>query len=66
MEHRIGDARIVRLIQKWLRAGIFEEGAVTVSDRGTGQGSVASPLLANIYLHYAFDPFSGALPHDAT
>ena len=38
--------------QKWLRAGILEDGAVTVSDRGTGQGSVASPLLANIYLHY--------------
>jgi RNA-directed DNA polymerase len=58
--------RIVRLIQKWLRAGILEDGAVTVSDRRTGQGSVASPLLANIYLHYVFDPFSGALPHDAT
>jgi RNA-directed DNA polymerase len=41
--------------QKWLRAGILEDGAVTVSDRGTGQGSVASPLLANIYLHYVFD-----------
>jgi group II intron reverse transcriptase/maturase len=66
VEHRIGDTRIVRLIQKWLRAGILEDGAVTVSDRGTGQGSVASPLLANIYLHYVLDPFSGALPHGAT
>jgi RNA-directed DNA polymerase len=55
VEHRIGDPRIIRLIQKWLRAGILEDGAVTVSDRGTGQGSVISPLLANIYLHYAFD-----------
>src|SRR6266403_836027 len=55
VEHRIGDKRIIRLIQKWLRAGILEDGAVTVSDRGTGQGSVASPLLANIYLHYVFD-----------
>jgi RNA-directed DNA polymerase len=55
LEHRIGDKRIIRLIQKWLRAGILEDGAVTVSDRGTGQGSVASPLLANIYLHYVFD-----------
>jgi RNA-directed DNA polymerase len=55
VEHRIGDKRMVRLIQKWLRAGILEDGAVTVSDRGTGQGSVASPLLANIYLHYVFD-----------
>ncbi len=55
VEHRIGDKRIIRLIQKWLRAGILEDGTVTVSDRGTGQGSVASPLLANIYLHYVFD-----------
>ena len=52
VEHRIGDKRIIRLIQKWLKAGILEDGAVTVSDRGTGQGSVISPLLANIYLHY--------------
>jgi group II intron reverse transcriptase/maturase len=49
-EHRVGGKRIIRLIQKWLKAGILEDGAVTVSDRGTGQGSVASPLLANIYL----------------
>jgi RNA-directed DNA polymerase len=55
VEHRIGDKRIVRLIRKWLRAGILEDGAVTVSDRGTGQGSVISPLLANIYLHYVLD-----------
>src|SRR4249919_3073783 len=55
VEHRIGDKRIIRLIQKWLKAGILEDGAVTISDRGTGQGSVASPLLANIYLHYVFD-----------
>ena len=51
----VGDPRIIRLIQKWLRAGVLEDGAVTVSDRGTGQGSVISPLLANVYLHYAFD-----------
>jgi RNA-directed DNA polymerase len=55
VKHRIGDPRIIRLIQKWLRAGILEDGVVTVSDKGTGQGSVASPLLANIYLHYVFD-----------
>ncbi len=55
VEHRVGDKRIIRLIQKWLKAGILEDGAVTVSYRGTGQGSVASPLLANIYLHYVFD-----------
>ena len=55
VEHRIGDKRIIRLIRKWLRAGILEDGTVTVSERGTGQGSVASPLLANIYLHCVFD-----------
>src|SRR5213595_3488811 len=55
VEHRVGDRRIIRLIQKWLKAGVLEDGVVTVSDRGTGQGSVISPLLANIYLHYAFD-----------
>ncbi len=55
LEHRIGDPRMIRLIQKWLRAGVLEDGVVTVSDKGTGQGSVASPLLANVYLHYVFD-----------
>src|SRR5215472_15228451 len=55
LEHRLGDKRIIRLIQKWLRAGILEDGIVTVDDRGTGQGSVISPLLANVYLHYCFD-----------
>ena len=55
LEHRIGDRRIIRLVRKWLRAGILEEEIVTVSDKGTGQGSVASPLLANVYLHYVFD-----------
>jgi retron-type reverse transcriptase len=55
VEHRIGDPRIIRLIQKWLRAGVLEDGTVKVSDRGTGQGSVISPLLANVYLRYAFD-----------
>jgi group II intron reverse transcriptase/maturase len=55
VEHRIGDRRITRLIQKWLKAGVLEDGIVTVSDKGTGQGSVISPLLANLYLHYVFD-----------
>ena len=55
LEHRIGDARIIRLIRKWLKAGVLEDEVVTVSDRGTGQGSVISPLLANVYLHYVFD-----------
>jgi group II intron reverse transcriptase/maturase len=55
LEHRIGDKRIIRLVRKWLKAGILEDGVVTVDDRGTGQGSVISPLLANIYLHYCLD-----------
>ena len=55
VEHRVGDKRIIRLIRKWLRAGVLEDGTVTVGDRGTGQGSVISPLLANIYLHYVLD-----------
>jgi group II intron reverse transcriptase/maturase len=55
LEHRIGDKRIIRLVRKWLRAGILEDGIVTVDERGTGQGSVISPLLANIYLHYCLD-----------
>jgi RNA-directed DNA polymerase len=55
LEHRIGDRRIIRLIQKWLKAGILEDGVVTASDMGTGQGSVASPLLANVYMFYVFD-----------
>jgi RNA-directed DNA polymerase len=55
VEHRVGDRRIIRLIQKWLKAGVLEDGVVTVSDKGTGQGSVISPLLANVYLHYVFD-----------
>ena len=55
VEHRVGDPRIIRLIRKWLKAGVLEDGVVTVSDKGTGQGSVISPLLANVYLHYVFD-----------
>jgi group II intron reverse transcriptase/maturase len=55
LEHRVGDKRIIRLVRKWLKAGILEDGVVTVDDRGTGQGSVISPLLANIYLHYCLD-----------
>jgi RNA-directed DNA polymerase len=55
VEHRIGDPRIIRLIRKWMKAGVLEDGEFKASDRGTGQGSVISPLLANIYLHYAFD-----------
>jgi group II intron reverse transcriptase/maturase len=55
VEHRVADRRIVRLIQKWLRAGVLEEGRRTRSEVGTVQGGSISPLLANIYLHYVFD-----------
>jgi group II intron reverse transcriptase/maturase len=55
VEHRISDPRIIRLIRKWLGAGVLEDGVVTVSEKGTGQGAVISPLLANIYLHYVLD-----------
>src|SRR5260221_10169149 len=55
VEHRVGDQRIIRLIRKWLRAGVLEDGVVNVSEKGTGQGAVISPLLANIYLHYGLD-----------
>src|ERR671927_355587 len=55
LENRIADPGIIRLIRKWLKAGVLEDGVVTVSDRGTGQGSVISPLLANVYLHHVFD-----------
>lgn len=55
LEHRIGDGRIVRLVRKWLKAGVLEEGQLSVSEQGTPQGAVISPLLANVYLHYVFD-----------
>ena len=55
LEHRLGDPRILRLIRKWLKAGVMEEGVVTQAETGTPQGAVVSPLLANVYLHYVFD-----------
>jgi RNA-directed DNA polymerase len=55
VEHRVGDRRVVRLIHKWLKAGVMEGGEVKPGRVGTPQGAVISPLLANIYLHYAFD-----------
>lgn len=55
IEHRVADPRIIRLIKKWLHAGVLEEGRLTQSEAGTVQGGSISPLLANIYLHYAFD-----------
>ena len=55
LEHRIADGRVIRLIRKWLAAGVIEDGKRVASVRGTPQGAVISPLLANIYLHYALD-----------
>ncbi|MFO1199673.1 MAG: reverse transcriptase domain-containing protein [Burkholderiaceae bacterium] len=55
VEHRVADARVIRLLKKWLHAGVLEDGQVTRSALGTVQGGSISPLLANIYLHYAFD-----------
>lgn len=55
VEHRIGDRRVIRLIHKWLKAGVMEDGETKPTEVGTPQGAVASPLIANIYLHYVFD-----------
>ena len=55
LEHRIADRRVLRLIKRWLAAGVIEDGAWTASDEGAPQGASASPLLANVYLHYVLD-----------
>lgn len=55
VKHRVGDERITRLVGKWLKAGVLEDGQWCASEQGTPQGAVISPLLANIYLHYVFD-----------
>ena len=55
LELRIGDERIIRLVRKWLKAGVLDDGVWSVSETGTPQGAVASPLLANVFLHYVFD-----------
>src|SRR5437870_7868158 len=55
IEHRVADPRILRLIRKWLKAGVMEEGKWSEPQTGTPQGSVISPVLANVYLHYSFD-----------
>jgi RNA-directed DNA polymerase len=63
VEHRIGDERVIRLIRKWLQAGVMEDGTVTPTVAGTPQGAVVSPLLANIYLHYVFDLWANRWRH---
>jgi RNA-directed DNA polymerase len=58
LEHRVADPRVLRLIQKWLKAGVIEEGTWAACDEGTPQGATVSPLLANVYLHYALDQWA--------
>ena len=60
VEHRIGDKRVVRLIQKWLKAGVVEDGKWFQAEEGSPQGSVISPILANLYLHYVLDLWAKA------
>jgi group II intron reverse transcriptase/maturase len=60
VQHRVADDRILRLIQKWLKAGVLEEGRWKETQMGTPQGAVISPLLANVYLHYVFDLWAEA------
>ena len=55
VKHRVGDERITRLVSKWLKAGVLDDGQWCASEQGTPQGAVISPLLANVYLHYVFD-----------
>jgi hypothetical protein len=55
LRHRIADERVLRLVSKWLAAGVIEDGQWTESEKGSPQGASASPLLANVYLHYVLD-----------
>ena len=55
LEHRIADKRVLRLIQKWLAAGVIEDGEWSKTETGTAQGASVSPLLSNVFLHYVFD-----------
>lgn len=59
VEHRVGDRRVLRLIRKWLKAGVVEDGVRRAVTKGTPQGAAISPLLANIYLHYVYDLWTG-------
>jgi len=65
VEHRIADRRIVRLIQKWLKSGILQDGVKMWAETGSPQGATISPLLANIYLHYVFDLWVGGAKRGA-
>lgn len=63
LKQRIGDPRVLRLIRKWLRAGVMEDGVVNPTAAGSPQGSVISPILANVYLHYAYDLWANRWRH---
>jgi group II intron reverse transcriptase/maturase len=63
LQRRIGDPRIIRLIQRMLKGGVLEDGLVEASEKGTPQGSILSPLLSNIYLHYALDEWFSKVVH---
>jgi group II intron reverse transcriptase/maturase len=65
IEYRIADPRILRLIQKWLQAGVIEEGVWSETEAGTPQGAVISPLLSNVYLHYVLDQWTDQWRHSA-
>ena len=58
VEHRIGDDRVLRHVKKWLKAGVLEDGKRMRAEEGTPQGSSVSPILANLYLHYALDLYA--------
>lgn len=60
LEHRIGDARLIRLLMKWLKAGVMEAGELYATEEGSAQGGIISPLMSNIYLHYVLDLWAHA------
>ncbi|MFM9964338.1 MAG: reverse transcriptase domain-containing protein [Planctomycetaceae bacterium] len=66
LEHRIADPRLLRLLKKWLRAGVSEDGHWSPTKVGTPQGAVISPLLANVFLHYVLDLWMGLGPVDGS
>ena len=62
IEKRISDASILRLLRKWINIGVVDEGRLLMSETGTGQGQIISPLLANVYLHFVLDRWFGTAP----
>ena len=60
VERRVNDASVLRLIRKWINVGVIDDGRLLVSETGTGQGQIISPLLANVYLHFVLDEWSSS------